>query len=52
MENSFFQTMKLTFELAGITTFILLFIGIALGYFLSQTKSKFKPIIENKDYFI
>ena len=46
MENSFFQTMKLTFELAGITTFILLFIGIALGYFLSQTKSKFKPIIE------
>ncbi len=46
MENSFFQTMKLTFELAGITTLILLIIGVPLGYFLSQTKSKLKPIIE------
>lgn len=46
MEDSFFQTMKLTFELAGITTLILLFIGIPLGYFLSQTKSRLKPIIE------
>lgn len=46
MEESFFQTMKLTFELAGITTLILLFIGIPLAYYLSQTKSKFKPIIE------
>lgn len=46
MENSFFQTMKLTFELAAITTLILLLIGIPLGYFLSQTKSKIKPVIE------
>lgn len=46
MEDSFFQTMKLTFELAGVTTLILLFIGIPLGYFLSQTKSKIKPVIE------
>ena len=46
MNESFLQTMKLTFELASITTLILLFIGIPLGYFLSQTKSKFKPIIE------
>jgi molybdate transport system permease protein len=46
MEDSFFQTMKLTFELAAITTLILLFIGIPLGYFLSQTKSKLKPVIE------
>lgn len=46
MENSFFQTMKLTFELAGITTLILLIIGIPLGYFLSQTKSKLKPVLE------
>ena len=46
MEDSFFQTMKLTFELAGVTTLILLFIGIPLGYFLSQTKSKLKPFIE------
>lgn len=46
MDESFLQTMKLTFELAAITTFILLFIGIPLGYFLSQTKSKLKPVIE------
>jgi len=46
MDESFFQTMKLTFELAGITTFILLMIGIPLGYYLSQTKSKFKPVFE------
>lgn len=46
MDANFFQTMKLTFELAGVTTLILLLIGIPLGYFLSQTKSKFKPAIE------
>lgn len=46
MDANFFETMKLTFELAGITTLILLFIGIPLGYFLSQSRSKFKPVIE------
>ncbi|MDD2451873.1 MAG: molybdate ABC transporter permease subunit [Sulfurovum sp.] len=46
MDATFFQTMKLTFELAGITTLILLCIGIPLGYYLSQTKSKFKPVVE------
>ena len=46
MNADFFQTMKLTFELAGITTLILLIIGIPLGYFLSQTKSKLKPVLE------
>ncbi len=46
MDSNFFQTMKLTFELAGITTLILLCIGIPLGYYLSQTKSRIKPAIE------
>lgn len=46
MEDSFFQTMKLTFELAAFTTLILLFIGIPIAYFLSQTKRAFKPAIE------
>jgi molybdate transport system permease protein len=46
MDESFFQTMKLTFELAGITTLILLCIGIPLGYYLAQTSSKIKPVIE------
>lgn len=46
MDGSFIQTMLLTFKLAGVTTVILLCIGIPLGYFLSQTKSKLKPIAE------
>ncbi len=46
MEDSFFQTMKLTFELAGFTTLILLFIAIPIAYFLSQTKSALKPAVE------
>lgn len=46
MDASFFQTMKLTFELAGITTLILLCIGIPLAYYLSQTRSRFKPAVE------
>ena len=46
METEFLQTMLLTFKLASITTVLLLFIGIPLGYFLSQTSSRFKPVIE------
>ncbi len=46
MDIEFLQTMVLTFKLASITTIILLFIGIPLGYFLSQTKSKAKPFLE------
>lgn len=46
MDEAFIQTMQLTFKLAFITTVILLIIGIPLGYYLSQTKSRFKPIIE------
>ena len=46
MDSNFFQTMKLTFEIAGITTLILLCIGIPLGYYLSQTTSRIKPAIE------
>lgn len=46
MDTEFLQTMALTFKLAFITTVILLFIGIPLGYFLSQTKSRLKPALE------
>lgn len=46
IDENFLQTMQLTFELAGVTTFILLFIGIPLGYYLSQTRSRFKPVVE------
>lgn len=46
MDAAFIQTMSLTFKLAFITTLILLPIGIFLGFYLSQTKSKIKPIVE------
>lgn len=46
MDEQFWVTMALTFKLAVVTTVILLFIGIPLAYFLSTTKSKFKPVIE------
>ena len=46
MDEIFLQTMSLTFKLALITTTILLIIGIPLGYYLSQTNSKLKPILE------
>ena len=36
----------LSFKLAGITTIILFFISLPLAWFLSQTKSKSKPILE------
>jgi molybdate transport system permease protein len=36
----------LTFQLASVTTFLLFFIALPLSYWLSQTKNKFKPLIE------
>ena len=46
LEESFVQTMLLTFKLAGVTTFLLLLIGVPLGYFLAFSKSRFKPVYE------
>lgn len=46
MEESFYQTLFLTFKLAFITTALLLVIGIPIAYFLAFTKSKIKPILE------
>lgn len=36
----------LTFELALVTTVVLLFISIPLAYWLAKTKSRFKPVLE------
>ncbi|WP_428023280.1 molybdate ABC transporter permease subunit [Arcobacter sp.] len=41
-----FTPFLLSFKLAFITTLILFFISLPLGWFLSQTNSKFKPILE------
>ena len=46
LEESFLETMLLTFELAGVTTFLLLLIGVPLGYFLAFSRSRFKPVYE------
>ncbi|WP_457750194.1 molybdate ABC transporter permease subunit [Sulfurimonas sp.] len=36
----------LSFKLAGITTLILFFISLPFAWYLSQSKSKFKPFLE------
>lgn len=41
-----FEPFLISFKLAGITTFILFFISLPLAWYLSQTKSKIKPILE------
>ena len=41
-----YQPFILSFKLAFITTIILFIISLPLAWYLSQTKSKFKPIIE------
>lgn len=46
IEESFLETMLLTFKLAGVTTFLLLLIGVPLGYFLAFSRSRLKPVYE------
>ena len=41
-----FQPFLISFKLAGITTLILFFISLPLAWYLSQTKSKIKPVLE------
>jgi molybdate transport system permease protein len=44
--NLDFSPFLLSFKLAGLTTTILFVISLPLAWYLSQSKSKFKPIIE------
>jgi molybdate transport system permease protein len=46
LKNIDFAPFIISFKLAGITTLILFFISLPLAWFLSQTKSKLKPILE------
>ncbi len=41
-----FEPFLLSFKLAGITTLILFLIALPISWWLSQTKWKFKPIVE------
>ena len=40
------QPLILTFKLAAVTTAILLFIGLPVGYWLAYSRSKLKPVAE------
>ena len=46
LKNIEFEPFLLSFKLAGITTLILFFISLPIAWYLSQTKSRFKPILE------
>lgn len=46
MAEAFWQTLGLTFQLAAITTLILLLLGVPIAYALSQSKSRWKPLLE------
>lgn len=41
-----FTPFLLSFKLAGLTTLILFIVSLPLAWYLSQTKSKFKPFLE------
>lgn len=42
----FWQTLSITFQLAAVTTIVLLVIGIPLAWYLANTRSRIKPILE------
>ncbi|MFT4762684.1 MAG: molybdate transport system permease protein [Paraglaciecola sp.] len=42
----FWETLLLTFQLATVTTLMLMVIGIPMAYFLALSKSRWKPIFE------
>ncbi|MEJ7740744.1 MAG: molybdate ABC transporter permease subunit [Chitinophagaceae bacterium] len=46
IQGDYLQTLMLTFKLAGLTTGILLLIGIPLAWFLTYTTLRFKPLLE------
>lgn len=46
LKNIEFEPFLLSFKLAGITTLILFFISLPIAWYLSQTKSRFKPLLE------
>lgn len=46
MKTEFWETLWLTFRLAGTATLFLLFIGIPLAYLLAFTRWRIKPVLE------
>ena len=46
MDEVFWQTLGLTFQLAATTTIILLLLGVPIAYWLSNSRSRLKPVAE------
>ena len=46
MDAVFLQTLWITLRLAGLTTIILIIIGLPFSYWLSNSHFRFKPVIE------
>jgi len=46
MDAVFLQTLWITLKLAGLTTIILIIIGLPFSYWLSNSHFRFKPVIE------
>jgi molybdate transport system permease protein len=46
MAAEFWPTLWLTFQLAATTTLLLFFIGVPLAYWLSRSRSHWKPLLE------
>lgn len=46
LQNIEFAPFLLSFKLAGLTTLILFFICLPFAWWLSQTRSKSKPVLE------
>jgi molybdate transport system permease protein len=46
MDQSFVETLRLTFEISLVTTAILFFLSIPLAYYLAYSRHRFKHLIE------
>lgn len=46
LQNLDFEPFMLSFKLAGMTTLILFILSLPLSWYLSQTRSRYKPILE------
>lgn len=47
LEKIDYEPFLLSFKLASVTTIILLIVSLPFAWYLSQTKSKFKPLLES-----
>lgn len=46
LDPEFLQTLWVTFKLAGLTTLVLIVIGLPVAWFLAYSRFRFKPVVE------